>query len=49
MGVYNDCVTVGHYRYLEAGATGDGQQLPGEAVIPLANVSFVQHLAGGGR
>lgn len=43
--VHNDCLVVGHYEYLnEAKAT----DLPGEAVVPRSNFSWLQRLTSEG-
>lgn len=48
MAVHKDCLVVGHYKYLQGGeASGEAVALPGEAVIPFANVSFIQRLGRG--
>lgn len=42
MHAHNDCLVLGHYRYLSA--TASDEPLPGEAVVLRANVSWIQRL-----
>ena len=44
VGVYNDCVVLAAIRYLDEAKPHD---LPGEAVIPLGNVSWFHRLSEG--
>lgn len=42
--VHRDCVVMAHFTYLEEARPHD---LPGEAVVPLANVSWFHRIAEG--
>jgi hypothetical protein len=43
-GVYKDCVVIGHFQYLDEANPAD---LPGEAVIPMENLSWIHKLGIG--
>ena len=45
MGVYKDCVVLGHFEYLDEAKPTD---LPGEATVLLDNLSWVHALPAGG-
>lgn len=44
-GVHSDCVVMAAFRYLDEAQPHD---LPGEAVVPISNVSWFHRLAEGG-
>jgi hypothetical protein len=44
IGVYSDCVAIGHFVYLDEANPTD---LPGEAVVPIENLSWIHKLGIG--
>jgi hypothetical protein len=47
VGMYRDCLVVGHFEYLNEAADVEVAGLPGEATVMLDNLSWVHKLGAG--